>query len=600
MSADVTPGRRHQRVPIFSVGVQTAFMMGVLVVLALVVWHLALATTSGVPYGDYAATVRGLVGWTPLTVPEQYSPPNTALTLMLFGALMVAVPCGLYFGWRWLKRTLTPVRTTVGVADKKQTRRSAGELRARKKAAWTRRASVLAGTLDTNTSPLAEIGLLLGTGAEHGEPVVLALEDQAAIMAATGMGKDLYLMIGACIDAPGPLVVTSTGPEMLDAIATTRGKVGRVWVFDPLDMARWHEPMIWDPTAHAEISQNATALGEAFSAGFSVDNGSTQFFMAASARVIARLLHAAALGGKDIQQVLTWALNLARSQEALEILNGDPRAEILWAETLRGASEGADDTVASTRMTLGQKVDPMLSRLVLRQLLPTPGVDQFDPAEFVQSMDTLVLITDDQAQTNVAPLTTMLLGAVVDAAKVAAAISMTGVLDPPLRIVGNEMANVAPLPKLPGLLSDSRGKGMQWIIAFQSLSQVFARWGEDEGRQIMANLNCSLVLGGLQDERALERFSALVGEVELTEVSASLDGMGVSSGHSISTSERTALRPEEIRQLPDGQALAIYRNAPAMIVDLIRWVDRPDGKQIAEDMQRTRKIRTTRQAWSTP
>ena len=82
-------------------------------------------------------------------------------------------------------------------------------------------------------------------------------------------------------------------------------------------------------------------------------------------------------------------------------------------------------------------------------MLPQPGVRVFDPAAFVTSSDTLVLITDDQAQTNVAPLTTMLLGEVIDAAKQHAARSRTGRLDPPLRVVGDEIANVAPLPEAP-------------------------------------------------------------------------------------------------------------------------------------------------------
>ena len=72
---------------------------------------------------------------------------------------------------------------------------------------------------------------------------------------------------------------------------------------------------------------------------------------------------------------------------------------------------------------------------------------------------------------------------------------------PAVAVVGDEIANVAPLPKLPGLLSDSRGIGIQWFAAFQSVAQIIARWGEDDGRQILANLNCSLILGGLQDER---------------------------------------------------------------------------------------------------
>jgi hypothetical protein len=72
-------------------------------------------------------------------------------------------------------------------------------------------------------------------------------------------------------------------------------------------------------------------------------------------------------------------------------------------------------------MTLAQKVEPILSRTVMRQMLPQPGVQVFDPAAFVASTDTLVLITDDQAQTNAAPLTAMLLGEVIDAAKAHAA-----------------------------------------------------------------------------------------------------------------------------------------------------------------------------------
>ena len=147
----------------------------------------------------------------------------------------------------------------------------------------------------------------------------------------------------------------------------------------------------------------------------------------------------------------------------------------------------------------------------------------FDPATFVQSTDTLILLTDDQAQTNVAPLTTMLLNEVMDAAKHAAAISETGRLDPPLRVAGDEIVNVAPVPKLPGMLSDSRGIGVQWFPVFQSVAQILARWGEREGSAILANLNCSMVLGGLQDPKALERFSGLVGQVEMQEVSSHID-----------------------------------------------------------------------------
>lgn len=38
------------------------------------------------------------------------------------------------------------------------------------------------------------------------------------------------------------------------------------------------------------------------------------------------------------------------------------------------------------------------------------------------------------------------------------------------------MGNVAPLPKLPEVLSDSRGYGVQWTVIFQSFIQIVERW----------------------------------------------------------------------------------------------------------------------------
>jgi len=39
--------------------------------------------------------------------------------------------------------------------------------------------------------------------------------------------------------------------------------------------------------------------------------------------------------------------------------------------------------------------------------------------------------------------------------------------------------------------------------------------------------------------------------------------------------------------------LVIYRNAPAMLVNLIPWTHRPDGDEIAAAITRVRTARTT-------
>lgn len=593
MDNSVTPGRYHQRPSRLTTG-QLTFLLGLGTLFTLfMAWHLTLVVTAGVPLGGFGVTMSALATMDPLSLPARYDPAGPAVSAAMF--LLLTGMAAAWAAWTYgaVQRWLQKKRQASGLAGRDQTRESAGSLRARKRAAWTRRASVEAGTLDVDTAPLSEVGMLLGYTSSHGEEVVLSLEDQVAVMAPTGGGKTVYVMVEACLSAPGPLIATSTRPELLDAILESRTAKGTVWVFDPLDVAAFPDAMVWDPVAGCEKSQNAVARGEAFAGGFGTDNsgGNSEFFAAAAGRVLARLLHAAALGHKDMKTVLGWALNLAKTKEAEEILDGHEDAEIYWAETLAVASEGADETLASTRMTLGEQVDPILSNLVLRQLVPTEGVQVFDPAKFVRSTDTLVIITDDQAQTNVAPLATMLLGAVIDAAKAAAAMSMTAVLDPPLRVVGDEIGNVAPIPKLPGLLSDSRGNGVQWVIAVQSLAQIIARWGDEGGAQILANLNAVVVLGGLQDTQALDRFSAMAGQTDVTEVTAQQDANGMSSGWQVTSAERTALRAEEIRNLPDGQGLVVYRNAPPMLVDLIRWTDRPDGDEIKAGIIRTRTAR---------
>lgn len=564
------------------------------VVLAAALWHVTLVLLAGVPIGQLSVTVHALTALHPLGgLRPRYEPPATSVALLVWLGLLVLVGGA----WTALRLWISAGRKhrVVGMADRRQARQSAGEIRAREMAAYTRRGSIEAGLLDPQTCALSEVGYDLGRKHDDGEPIVMTLEDQMAVFAPTGGGKSLHLMISGCIDAPGPLVATATSPEILDAIVEPRSAMGRVWVFDPLDMAKWPEPMIWNPVAGASDSELAVARGNAFTAGFSADESSDSanpFFRNAAGIIIARLLHAASLVDQPIQSVLAWALELERSTEARDILNSEPGAEVMWARTLEAAVQGADETLSSVRMTLAQKVEPLLSRKVLRQMTPIPGVPVFDPVAFVKSKDTLILMTDDNADTNVAPLSTMLLNEVLSAAKRVASVLPTGRLDPVLRIVGDEYCNVAPVPKTPGYLSNSRGFGIQWWLAFQSMAQILMCWGEGGGRALMANLNVSLILGGMQDEQALERFSVLVGSADLVQVSASLDAGNTISSHNISTTEQRVMPPEKIRQLPLGQALVIYRNAPAMLVDLFPWTQRPDGADIAAGIKRIRALRS--------
>lgn len=577
-------GREDQYAPLLSWRTRANITMCLLAVGALLTWHAAVAVTAdGLSLGEPARTLRALLRGHPLSGLTGARPASTTTTLAVFAGLMLLLFAA-FVAWAFAWGSLRARRRRgKGFADNAAVREGLGVEHARASAAQTR-----PGLTDAQRkrAPLTEIALPLGT-TTSGEPVVLPLEDHAVVVATTGAGKSRDVMIPAALDAPGGLVVTCTRADILDVIATRRAELGQVWVFDPLDRLGWPEPMVWNPVAGCRDGETAISRGLAFAAGLAADDKSSTnagFFRANAASALTRLLHAADLDNRPIADVIDWAVHLDNGAEhAQDIIRTSqlPEAEPLWAGLLRSVATGADETVASSRQTLQQAVEPMALRRVLRWVTPREDVPSFDPATFVRSTDTLVLVADANASTNVAPLCAMLLQEVVDAAKTAAARLPGGRIDPPLRLVGDEIANVAPLPKLPDLGTDARGFGMQLVLALQSLAQARRRWGADGAHTLLDNMPAEILLGGLTDTDALNRYATLVGDVELTRSTTSYDpATGRATNASEQLTDRKVLRADEARQIPDGHGLLIYRNRGAVLLRMTPWYERAGGKAL--------------------
>jgi len=594
-------GRQDQGAPLVSWRVRANITMFLLAGSALLAWHAAVfLTADGVGLTDLRTTARALLHGRPLAGLAGAHPASTAVTLTVWGVLLVVLFAGFIawaftFGaWRARRR-----RRGKGFADNSQIRDGLGLAHARASAAQTRPGLTAA---ERKRVPIEQVGLPLGTSTT-GEPVVLPLEDHAVVIAPTGAGKSVEVMIPAALTAPGALVVTCTRADILDVVAEARttatrtdagrtaadgtGKPRRIWVFDPLDRLGWPEPMVWNPVAGCRDGQTAVSRGLAFAAGLGADDRSStnsSFFRANAASALTRLLHAADLDGRTIADVIAWAIHLDDgAEEAQELIRCSPleQAEPLWAGMLRSVATGAEETVSSSRQTLAQAIEPMALRSVLRWVTPRDGVPTFDVASFVAGSDTLVLVGDANASTNVAPLCAMLLQEVVDTAKTVAARLPGGRLDPPLRLVGDEIANVAPLPKLVELATDARGFGMQLVLALQSLPQARRRWGADGANTLLDNMPAEILLGGITDPDTLGRYATLVGDVELTRATTSYDpDTGRATGASEQQTDRRVLRAEEARQIPAGHGLLIYRNRPAVLLALTAWFDRTDGKAL--------------------
>lgn len=557
-------------------------------------WHLALvAVSDGLGIGDWDRTLATLVKGHPLDAsPHASGRPSAVLAVTVWALLVIALFAAYVAFVYALARRRARSRATKGMADTQTLRAKFGQERARRLAAQSRPGMT---ARQIASAPLGEVGWRVGQ-ASDGSDLVIALEDHVLVVAPTGLGKSSQVLIPAALTAPGALIVTSTRADVLDVIAQPRSRTGRVWVFDPLGRVGWPQAMVWDPVEGCQDARIATSRAMGFAAGLaSSDAGNAVFFEEMATQVLACLLHAAALAGGTIEDVLAWTITLTedQAQEAQRIIaeSTDPRAQRLWAGLLRGAASGADETVSSTRMQLQREVRALADHDVLRIVTPQPGVPAFDARAFVTSTDTLVLISDHTAATNVGPLTAMLFQELVDEAKHAALRLPGGRIDPPTRVVGDEITNIAPIKLLPDLASDLRGYGWQLFIGVQSDAQIVKRWGTEGARVLTGNLACEIALPGIRDTKTLERLSQLVGSVDVQEITASFNERETVTGQSMTVRERRVLRPEEIRTMPDGKALVVFRNAPPTIAALTPWYQLPDSAVLTDAARATAQAR---------
>jgi type IV secretory pathway TraG/TraD family ATPase VirD4 len=146
---------------------------------------------------------------------------------------------------------------------------------------------------------------------------------------------------------------------------------------------------------------------------------------------------------------------------------------------------------------------------------------------------------------------------------------LCGPLDPPLLVVLDEAANIAPVAELDGLAATCAGSGIQLVTVWQDMAQITARYGA-RAPTVLNNHRARLFLSGIADPSTLEYASGLVGEEEVSMGSLTRDGRGGRST-TTSTHRRRLLPPEALRQLPRGTGVLIYGERPPIRLRLVPW-----------------------------
>jgi type IV secretion system protein VirD4 len=283
------------------------------------------------------------------------------------------------------------------------------------------------------------------------------------------------------------------------------------------------------------------------------------FWYATAEKLIAPLLFAAAQGGLCIGDVVRW-VDTEEVDEVLAILD---RAGVPEAVRAAEASFGREERQRSSIYTTAETV---LSAFADPDLAAAAADGRLDPAALVAGgSDTLYLVAPTHEQARLRSVFVAIVRLALEAAFTAS--SRAGrPLDPPLLVVLDEAANIAPLADLDAVASTAASHGVQLVTVFQDLAQLEGRYGA-RAATVVNNHRAKVICSAISDPATLERFSALIGEEERPVDSTSIEATGAVT-RGTTTAPRRLAAPDWLRRLSPGEALVVYAHLPPVIVAL--------------------------------
>lgn len=283
-------------------------------------------------------------------------------------------------------------------------------------------------------------------------------------------------------DAEGPALVITSNPAVWTDTKDARSKLGPVLLYDPAHLCDTPARLHWSPTAGCEDRQTATARAAALLAPVRPTAKLDQALSETAETLLRSYLHAAAVDGRTTRHVHRWSQG-SQVQDAVRILRTNPKA----APGSAGELEAALTAHPERRDMAQELTSRALSALFtvnIREACTPNRTDALALDSFVHEGGTLYVvgesIEDPRTNPGAMPLLTALVSSVVERGRHMAERSSSGRLDPPLTLVLDDVAAVAPLPQLPGLLATGTERGLPTLALLRSREQGRARWPHDE------------------------------------------------------------------------------------------------------------------------
>lgn len=455
---------------------------------------------------------------------------------------------------------------------------------------------------DADPAIQAMKGPPLGTTVIGGVELFVPAELGVTIAAGTRTGKTMAWAIPAVLAAWGPCLATSNKPDLYRHTVYGREQRGRVWLSDLQAVTGHVECGFW-----VNLLTQVTTLPAARKlAGFFVSAASGSASQAANAKVdsyfdggaqelLALYMFSAACAGGDLLHVAEW---LGRDQDQTPALilracgHARPAERILESQALYARQR--DGLYDMARRFLNVLSDEGYARMITpprRRLLTvkeetgksgkhrlvivkteqdeTHTLPEFQPTEFVNSSDTLYALSM-AGPDGATPLTSALVGQILEAALDAARARPDGRLKVPLLGVLDEAANCARISELPSYYTYAGGCGIILMTILQVLEQGEDLWGAN-GLKTMRAQSIEVYGGGIAATDYLEHWSAMTGAHDVADRSRSYGAGGVN--RTLTWRSEPILDVALLAALPKDRALVRLPNHGPVVVRKTWWQD---------------------------
>lgn len=441
-----------------------------------------------------------------------------------------------------------------------------------------------------------DLGLRLGRVGELNPAQLVASEEDVLLMiAGPRSNKTSAVVVPAALSAPGPVIVTSNKVDVYTLTVGLRAAAGRVFTLDPQHIAGAEQTWWWNPLAGIREMADVAHLTSHFIQTVSGERADPYFTRGAE-RLLGQLVLAAALATpqRSLRDVARWLAT--RSTEPVQLLRAAGQDEV--AVALQGTIESPPDQRGGLYETALTAISCLESEAVARYVTPPATwqrpprvnrVEEFDPWRFVVGYDhdfttgqrvphdTLYLLTREGAGTG-APIVAALVDHVLRTAA-AAATASGGRVDPPIRAVLDEAANICPIRNLPDLYSYFGSMSIQVLTFLQSYQQGVAIWGKAGMDKLWSAATVKLIGAGVHDPSTCEDISRLLGEHDVPTWS-SQSGRGGGST-SMSTRRERIMSAADVAALPKTSAVLIAAGRRAGLLTLQPWYAEPDADTIS-------------------